>query len=350
MSLYDSRLYRNEVKQIASAPYDWKKLENKTVLLSGATGMFGSFLTDVLLEKWEELHCRVVALGRNFEKMRSRFGAFLDGERLLFVKGDVEQAVDADGLEADYVLHLASNSHPVAYSCDPVGTITANIIGAKNMLDYACHAHSKRVIFASTVEIYGENRGDTEFFDEKYCGYIDCNTLRAGYPEGKRAGEALCQAYIRQKGLDVVIPRFPRTYGPTMQMSDSKASSQFLKKALAGEDIVLKSDGSQYFSYLHVADAVSGLLICLLQGTCGEAYNVASESSDIRLRDLAHMIASYVGKKVVFELPDEVEKAGYSKASKARLDASKIRALGWEERFPLSVGIEETIRILKECS
>ena len=64
--------------------------------------------------------------------------------------------------------------------------------------------------------------------------------MRAGYPESKRCGEALCQAYRAQNGLDVVILRFTRSYGPTMLMSDTKAISQFIKKGIAGEDIVLK--------------------------------------------------------------------------------------------------------------
>ena len=174
--------------------------------------------------------------------------------------------------------------------------------------------------------------------------------MRAGYPESKRAGEALCQAFIQQEGLDIVIPRLPRTYGPTMQMTDSKASSQFLKKALLGEDIVLKSKGDQFFSYCHVADAVAGMLFCLLRGKCGEAYNIADEKSDIRLRDLAQMLADYAGLKVVFELPSEGERAGYSGATKARLDSSKIKQLGWEEKFPLPIGIRETLQILKKMS
>ena len=177
--------------------------------------------------------------------------------------------------------------------------------------------------------------------------YINCNTLRAGYPESKRCGEALCQAYKSQKGLDIVIPRVTRTFGPTMSMSDTKAASQFIKKGVSGEDIVLKSAGTQYFSYTYVADAVSGLLTVLLKGESGEAYNIADESCDIRLKDLAGIIANINGKKVIFEIPDAIEAAGYSTATKARLDGSKLKSLGWKPRYDIKNGIERTVEILK---
>ena len=233
------------------------------------------------------------------------------------------------------------------YSTDPIGTITTNIIGLQNLLDFAVEHHASRFAFASSNEIYGENRGDAELFDESYCGYINSNTLRAGYPESKRCGEALCQAYKAQKGLDVVIPRLTRSYGPTMLMSDTKAISQFIKKGIAGEDIVLKSAGTQYYSYQYVADSVSGLLTILLKGENGEAYNIAEEHSDIMLRDLAAAIAEISGRKVVFEIPDAVEAAGYSTATKARLNGQKLRALGWTPEYDIKRGMERTICILK---
>ena len=216
------------------------------------------------------------------------------------------------------------------------------------MLDFAVAHEATRFAFASSNEIYGENRGDVEFFDEDYCGYINCNTMRAGYPEGKRCGEALCQAYKAQKGLDVVVPRLTRSYGPTMLMSDTKAISQFIRKGIAGEDIILKSEGTQYYSYTYVSDAVSGLLTVLLCGENGEAYNIADEASDIMLKDLAAIIAETAGKKVVFELPDAVEAAGYSKATKARLDGSKLKAIGWQPRYDMKGGLSRTIEILKD--
>ena len=133
-----------------------------------------------------------------------------------------------------------------------------------------------------------------------------------------------------------------------MLMSDSKAISQFIRKGLAGEDIVLKSEGNQYYSYTYVADAVSGLLTVLLKGRCGEAYNIADERSDIRLKDLAEYVAEVTGTRVVFELPDEMEKAGYSTAVTARLSGDKLKQLGWQAKYDMRSGIRQTLAILKD--
>lgn len=84
--------------------------------------------------------------------------------------------------------------------------------------------------------------------------------------------------------------------------------SQFILKVVAGENIVLKSRGEQYFSYLYVADAVGGILKCLVAGKCGEAYNFGNIESDIRLKDLAEMAAEIAGVKVAYDLPDEKER------------------------------------------
>ncbi|MGN0611302.1 MAG: NAD-dependent epimerase/dehydratase family protein [Ruminiclostridium sp.] len=344
-------LYTEDVKRTAELDLPWEKLKNSSVMISGATGLIGSFMIDVIMYKNinEELDCTVLALGRNENKAREKFGDYFGQSTFKFITCDINMPVNASEVpHSDYVVHLASNTHPVAYSTDPIGTINANIIGTKNLLDYAADTKSKRFAFASSNEVYGENRGDTEFFDENYCGYINSNTLRAGYPESKRCGEAMCQAYMKQKGVDVVIPRLTRSYGPTMLMSDTKAISQFIKKGVAGEDIVLKSEGNQFYSYTYVSDAVSGLLTVLLCGESGEAYNISDIRSDITLKDLAHVIADFSGAKVIFELPDAVEKAGYSTATKARIDGSKLHTLGWTAYYDIKSGLERTISILKE--
>lgn len=351
MHIIENLQYLADIKSVAALDLPWMLLQDSSILVSGASGLIGSCLVDVIMHKntTDGLNCTVYALGRNEAKAKARFGYCWNSPQFHFVAHDINLPLEINDVnQIGYVLHLASNTHPVAYATDPIGTITTNIMGTANMLDFAVAHQAKRFAFASSNEIYGENRGDVEFFDERYCGYIDSNTMRAGYPESKRCGEALCQAYRSQKHLDIVIPRLTRSYGSTMLANDTKAISQFIRKGVAGENIVLKSAGTQYYSYTYVTDAVSGLLTVLLKGQNGEAYNIADESGDIRLKDLAAIIANYVGKEVVFELPDDVEKSGYSTATKARLDGKKIKALGWRPKYDMKNGIQKTISILRE--
>ena len=349
MNFYNNMLYIQDIKSIAEMDLPWDRLQGKSILLSGATGLLGSFLVDVLM--WKNtygLNCTIYALGRTQKKAEERFSKWWGDENLVFLSYNVNQPFTRDDIgTVDYVFHLASNTHPIQYATDPIGTITTNIIGLQNMLEFAVKHKSERFVFASSNEIYGENRGDTDLFEESYCGYINSNTLRAGYPESKRCGEALCQAYKAQMGLNIVIARFTRSYGPTMQMSDTKAISQFIKKGVCGEDIVLKSAGTQNYSYTCVADAVCGLLTLALKGENGEAYNIADESSNITLRDLASIIAEHTGQKVIFEIPDATEAAGYSKATKALLDGSKLKELGWKPFYSIRDGVQRTIEILR---
>ena len=352
MHIYENSQYIEDIAYVASLDLPWEKLKNSSILISGASGMIGVFLIDVIMYKNrnEDFSCQVYALGRNADKAKRRFEEHWNSNEFQFIESDINEEIRvSEAYKIEYVVHLASNTHPVAYATDPIGTITTNVIGLNNLLDYCSKYQVKRCVFASSNEIYGENRGDVEFFDEEYCGYINCNTMRAGYPESKRCGEALCQAYIKQKGLDVVIARLTRTYGPTILLSDTKAISQFIKKAIGGEDIVLKSNGLQYYSYTYVADAVAGLLTVLLCGKNGEAYNIADEKSDIMLKDLAELISKSVEKKVIYEVPDVLECAGYSTATKARLSNEKIKKIGWQARYDIDTGIKRTLFILKEC-
>lgn len=347
-NLLDNVLYAEDIRGAAGLELPWDKLEDTNVLITGAGGLIGSFLTDVLMwrNRNADMNCRIYAMGRNEASARERFAPYWGSPFFTFIAHDMADRLEREE-SFDYMLHLASNTHPVAYATQPISTITTNVLGTDHLLRYAASHGTKRFLFASSNEVYGENRGDAEFFTEEYCGYINCNTLRAGYPESKRCGEALCQAYRKEKGIDIAIPRLTRSYGPTLLESDTKAMSQFIRKAVSGEDIVLKSEGNQYYSYTYVADAVSGLLTVLLKGENGEAYNIADEKSDITLKDLACAIAEMCGRKVVFELPDSTEKAGYSMATKARLDGSKLKNLGWEMKYDIPEGMNRTLSILK---
>lgn len=349
MILLEQEEYIKQLKAVTLLPLPWDKLNDKRILISGATGMVGTCLVHVLTEVYKAygLTGRIYALSRNSEKAKERFksnGQVTD--KIEFISHDINQKLCEMG-NMDYIIHGASNTHPVAYATDPIGTITTNVSGTFNLLDYAATHNAERFMLLSSVEVYGENKGDTDKFTEESCGYIDCNTVRAGYPEGKRVSESLCQAYKAQKGLNVIIARLARTYGPTMLPSDTKAISQFIKKGVADEDIVLKSSGTQFYSYVYVLDAVSALLTIMLKGKNGEAYNISGLDSDVSLKDLAQTIANISGKKVIFEIPDQVESEGYSKATKAVLDSSKLYDLGWESKYPLKHGLEHTIKLIE---
>ncbi|MBQ2936412.1 MAG: NAD-dependent epimerase/dehydratase family protein [Lachnospiraceae bacterium] len=343
--------YQQEIRGMIDLPLPWEKLIGKTIMLSGATGMIGKCMIDVLMhynETWAQQgsEIRVIALSRNEAKARERFDKYWEEKCFTYMSCDVNEMIPDCG-HVDYIVHAASNTHPLQYSQDSIGTINSNIIGTKNLLDYAVAHKAEQFCFVSSVEVYGENRGDVEKFDEKYLGYIDCNTLRAGYPESKRLGETLCNAYKQTYGLDFVIPRLSRCYGPTMLSSDTKAISQFIKKAAAGEDIVLKSEGTQKYSYSFVTDAVAGILYAVLLGESGEAYNIADKESDITLKDLAETLADIAGTKVIFDLPDEAERRGYSTATKAMLDASKLEALGWKAQVHMAEGLRCVVESIR---
>ncbi|MDR0489131.1 MAG: NAD-dependent epimerase/dehydratase family protein [Propionibacteriaceae bacterium] len=348
--ILNSRIYRDDIRRVAELDLPWRALANTTLVLSGASGMIGSFLVDVLMaHNTNGLNCTIHALARDLAGMTARFAPYEGHPNLKMTSVDLNgNPLDFD--QGDWVIHAASNTHPLTYSQDPIGTITTNVHGTFSMLDLAARTEASRTLFLSTVEIYGDNRSGIERFTETDMGYIDCNTLRAGYPESKRTGEALCQAFSVHHSRDVVIPRLPRVFGPTMKLNDSKALSQFLLKAVAGENIVLKSEGNQYFSYLHVGDVVSGILTCLFLGGCRQAYNLAHPSGDIHLKDLAAKVAGKAGLEVVFELPSEAERAGYSVASRAVMDGGKMADLGWKPLFDLDEGIERTIAILREIT
>ncbi|MCL2046630.1 MAG: NAD-dependent epimerase/dehydratase family protein [Oscillospiraceae bacterium] len=344
-----SNKYSELISSTVDNSIEWDLLRKKSFLIIGASGLIGTFLIDILMfaDRLYKLGITIYAISRNADNAKQRFNAYNEDSNFMYIKHDINYPLNLN-IQFDYVIHGASNTHPIAYATDPIGTIQTNVIGTYNVLEFCVNQKSARVMYMSSVEIYGENRGDVTMFSEDYCGYIDSNTLRAGYPESKRMGEALCQAYIQKHKLDIVIPRFGRVFGPTMAFSDSKVIAQFIKNVVNKENIVLKSQGTQLYSFIYVADAVIALLCMLLNGKCGEAYNVSDEKSNFMLKDLASILANHSNVDVVYELPNEIENLGYSKATVALLDNTKLKELGWSSKFSINDSLYQTVAILSE--
>lgn len=333
-------LYQEDLQNILSLE-GLKNIQGKTFLITGATGMVGVMLIDALMALG---NVKVIAVGRNREKAKSRLGEYFENDNFEFLVQDVCLPFP-NNLDVDFIIPAASNTHPLAYSKYPIETILINVKGAENALELASKCNAT-VVYTSTNEIYG-NAIANEVFTEDYNGKLNLSNARSCYNESKRTAESLCQSYIVEKNVHVKIARLCRIFGPTMLESDSKASSQFIKKAINNEDIVLKSEGNQYFSYTYVADAVIGLLQVLLHGEIGVAYNVSSEKTNIHLKDFAQLCADYNHKKVIFDLPSAEERKGYSIAMKAILSNERIKGIGFKPMYSMEDAIRRTIEILR---
>ena len=337
-------LYQEDLQTVLSIP-GIEKLRNKTFLITGASGMIGVCLIDALMLYNEQgADVRIYAVGRSKEKVASRLGEYYSNEHFCFIEQDVRQPLPND-LHPDFIIPLASNTHPLAYSQFPVETIEINVKGAEHALVKAVESGAM-VLYPSTVEVYGNARGE-DLFTEDYTGQLNLSTARACYTESKRVCEALCQSYIEEHKTAVKIVRLSRIFGPTMLMSDTKASSQFIIKALQGENIVLKSKGEQFFSYTYVADAVAAMLYVLIHGKIGAAYNIANKKCNVHLKDFAKRCASVAGTQVVFDLPSETERKGFSVAMQAILSTDKIANLGFIPKYEFNDAVYRTITMLR---
>ena len=337
-------LYQEDLERITQLG-DINRLYGKSFMISGATGLIGVCLIDALMHLNKKgANITIYALGRSREKAALRLGEYFEESNFHFVEREASESL-LELPKVDVIIPLASNTHPLAYSKYPIETININVKGAEQALEkaLACNA---MVLYPSTVEVYGNARGDDDF-TEDYTGKLNLATSRACYTESKRLSEALCQSYIAERGAQVKIVRLSRVFGPTMLMSDSKASSQFIQKALAGENIVLKSKGEQLFSYTYVADAVGAMLHVLLHGEEGVAYNIANEACNVRLKDFAQLCAEWADKQVVFELPSETEQKGFSIAMRAVLDNSRLKGLNWHPQYVMKDAVYRTLSILK---
>ena len=321
-------------------------LKGMRFLITGATGLIGVCLIDALMRyNRQGADIDVYALGRSRERAASRLGDYFGDAHFHFMEHDAHDPLPKIP-DADVIIPLASNTHPLAYSQYPIETIEINVKGAEHALQKAVECGAT-VLYPSTVEVYGNARGE-DIFTEDYTGMLNLSTARSCYTESKRLSEALCQSYIAERGARVKIIRLSRAFGPTMLMSDSKASSQFILKALGGEDIVLKSKGEQLFSYTYVADAVSAMLHVQVHGENGQPYNISNEACNVRLKDFARLCAEWAGREVVFELPSETEQKGFSIAMRAILDNNRIKGIGWQPGYTMADAVSRTLSILKE--
>lgn len=335
--------YKEDLLTIPTLDLPWRKLSGCNILVTGATGLIGGCLVETLMLNPNKDY-QVYASGRNEERARKRFADFADDTSFHFVQYDVLEPLESD-VNFDYIIHAASNASPNFFATKPVEVIKSNIHGLNNLMEYGLSHDMKRMLYVSSGEVYGE--GDGRVFTENYSGYVDCTSPRSCYPSSKRSAETLCVSYAQEYGADVVIARPCHTYGPHFTEADNRVYAQFIRNVLRGEDIVMKSTGEQFRSWCYVVDCVSAILHILFKGENGQAYNIADDSSNITIKELAEMIAEIGGKKVVIDLPSDVEKAGFNVVKKSVFSTEKLQKLGWCVKGNMKDKMNATIGCLK---
>jgi UDP-glucuronate decarboxylase len=339
-------IYGNELIRFIKEE-DLKYLEDKTVLVTGATGLIGSYIIDVLMysNKLKNTNIRVIAQFRNLEHAKKRFFEYVDNDKFHFLSQDVTLPMQIE-MEVDYIIHAASNANPKTIVEDPIGTIKANVNGTINLLEYARLHNTKRTVFLSSSEVYGEPTINNSIFSENNFGNVNQLSPRSSYSESKRMAENICVNYSEQFGCDVVIARIGFAYGSTFSESDNRVIPQFVRNAIIGKDIILKSDGKITRSYIYIYDVVSAIFKVLNKGKNAEAYNVANSSSNVSILQIATSISNISGVRIKFDFKQD-EKKGVSPYTSAILDCSKLESLGWKAKYNFEVGINIVINIMR---
>jgi len=309
-----------------------------TVLVTGGAGFIGSHLCDDLIED----DYTVVCLDNLGSGRQSNVSHLMDDDRFTLVKGDVReplasQLVDAgvEPVTVEYVYHLASRASPADYQEHPVATAAANGIGTFNTLEFATDVDA-RLLFASTSEVYGDPEVHPQ--PETYNGNVNIRGPRACYDESKRYGETLQVAFHEEYGLDTRTARIFNTYGPRMRPDDGRVISNFLRQALAGQDLTVYGDGSQTRSFLYVSDQIRGLRRLMERpGLAGEVVNIGS-TDEITIQELAETVIEVTDADVGISyepLPED-------DPQRRRPDISRAKGLlDWEPAVGLRQGLEK---------
>ena len=335
--------YKTDILKAAASDLPWELLQGKNILVTGATGLIGSCVVEILMSRGCDDYT-VYASGRNPERIKSRFEKYNGRKNFQVICHDVTCPLECN-IDFHYIISAASGANPVLYSTDPIGVMKANIMGTENLLSYGIGHNLKKFVYISSGDVYGQ--GDGRIFTEDYSGYVDPLDIRSSYTSSKRAAETLCISYAHQHNIEVCIARPCHVYGPHYTESDTRAYAQFINNAIAGHDIVMKSHGEQFRSWCYVVDAAIGILYVMLKGENCNAYNIADEKSNITIHEFAEIIADICGTKIIFDIPTEAESKGFNRVNKSVFSTAKLSGLGWSIAGSINNKIRRTIMELK---
>ncbi len=298
---------------------------SKSFLVTGATGMIGRILVDVLRQITSD--DQIYVLGLN-----------LDESKEVFKDTNVNKC-SFDGLDIfgnidiDYIIHLASPTNSRFLKEKPIETISFIYSSTKKILDFALK-HNSKVLYISSMESYGEIY-DEILRDEKQLGYIDLTNTRSSYPEAKRLCELLCYSYFVEQAVDVKCVRLSQTFGAGTIKSDPRIFGYLARCAINNENIVLGTKGDSYGNYCYIADTLTAFFYVLSNGKKGETYNVVGDYCRCTILELANLVkAKIANNKINIEFDLSLCKQ-YPKPTKLNMDNKKLKSIGWTSKYNL---------------
>jgi UDP-glucuronate decarboxylase len=303
----------------------------KRILVTGGAGFLGSHLCERLVDLGHD----VVCVDNFFTSQKTNVAHLLERANFELLRHDVIHPLF---LEVDEIYNLACPAAPGHYQYNPIKTIKTSVIGAINLLGMAKRCRAK-ILQASTSEVYGDPEVHPQ--PETYRGSVNTLGPRACYDEGKRAAETLFMDYHRMHKVNVRIVRIFNTYGPRMHPYDGRVVSNFIREALAGEDITIYGDGSQTRSFCYRDDLIDGIIKMMdSPDDCIGPINLGNPD-EFTILELAQLVIELTGSKskIIYKaaLPDD--------PAKRRPDIRLAREkLDWQPHVKLREGLQKTIQ------
>ncbi|MDD5952288.1 MAG: NAD-dependent epimerase/dehydratase family protein [Oscillospiraceae bacterium] len=344
LECFNDCVMQEDLEEVANDQTLLNLLKQKTIFVTGATGLIGSQVVKALciMNRLHQAGIKVIALCRSEEKARSVFGPLLEWGDLSLCLGDVSQPIQVNA-NIDYILHGASPTSSKFFVTHPVETIRTAIDGTANVLELARAKQVQGFLYLSSLEVYGTVEPDAGFISEDHYGYLDPLSVRSSYSEGKRMVECLCVSYGQQYGVPVKIARLSQTFGAGVDYHDGRVFAEFARCAMEGKDIVLHTKGRTVRTYCYTKDAVSALLYLLTKGETGNAYNVTNMDTAISIWEMAELVRDTFPEaniQVTCDMPEDISAFGYNPEMIIKLSSEKLQSLGWKA----TVGLEEMYR------
>jgi UDP-glucose 4-epimerase len=315
----------------------------KRVLITGGAGFIGSHLTELLLADG----CEVWALDDLSTGSRDNVAHLLDDPRYHLVVDTVLSQTVVNELvnKADVVYHLAAAVGPRLIVERPVHTIVTNLEGSEIVLDH-CARFEKRVLVASTSEVYGDHRSPEPLHEDARRVYGPTTQKRWLYADSKAMDEYLALAYRQERGLNFVIPRLFNTVGPRQSGQYGMVVARFVQAAVAGLPLEIHGDGTQTRTFCHVQDTIRALKgLMESEESTGQIFNVGSRNH-ISVGGLATRILELAGSssEIVYVPYDKVYGLGIDDMLHRVPAIEKIRdAIGWEPEHDLDSILRDVI-------